>query len=259
MNQINEGAVIDLSFQVTIKSPVSATYRIINEEKREILPLTSVDINENIIEISIPGSLNVLIDDAAHSLFTVEVIALDADGNKDALLEKYIVARAIEFVIPTTSFQSMDSATLESLSIPNISEFEGAEDSDRLKAMIEAHWRLNQMRFNIWASKVDKQERITDALFTEEYYRLSEMTPDRFSSIDPRLLAAIKKAQIVEADDILGGNPIEKQRSDGLMSESVGESSQMYRVGKPVQLPVGRRALAYVSDWVVSSLKLGRG
>ena len=42
------------------------------------------------------------------------------------------------------------------------------------------------------------------------------------------------------------------------MLESIGESRQMFRSTKPLDLPISKRALGYISQFVTFSKKIGR-
>lgn len=67
------------------------------------------------------------------------------------------------------------------------------------------------------------------------------------------------EAQLIEADFLLGGNPIEQRRRMGLMSDSSGESAHFFRPTKPVVLAVCRDAALALAPYVRFSAELGRG
>lgn len=264
MDRYGEGAAATLTLPLTIQNPNSATYTIADEEGVEILASTSLSISNTDTQasVTVAGTTNVLSSGKIRSLFVVTVTVLDSSGNKEVVKARYVVEKNSEMEVPASSFQTLNVAMLTVLDVPNVDAFEAADEDTQRKALAEAHWRLDQMYYDTLRgnhSYVTRQDRITDDMFDTDIRRVSEMTTSEFNGVDARFKSALLKAQIVEADDILGGNPIEKQRSDGLMSESVGESSQMYRPGKPVELPVGRRAFAYVSDWVIQQTAIGRG
>jgi hypothetical protein len=144
--------------------------------------------------------------------------------------------------------------------IPNIPGWEGAADRDRLTALLDAYDRLTRIGFRIprrflgdWQSRIE---------WTSEEFipplRWSEMTLQRFNDYHPRFKTALRKAQVCEADVILGGDVIADRRRAGLLSESIGESSMMFRSGKPLNLGISHRSLEYLSGFVDIRITMGR-
>jgi hypothetical protein len=85
------------------------------------------------------------------------------------------------------------------------------------------------------------------------------LTAAEIEALPALFLQALRMAQIAESDSILGGDPVGELRREGLMSKTVGESSQMYRPGKPLVMPVSDRAMRYLAGYVRRSLVVGRG
>lgn len=66
------------------------------------------------------------------------------------------------------------------------------------------------------------------------------------------------QAQLIEADFLLGGNPVETRRRMGLMSDSAGESAHFMRPTKPVVLPVCRDAAFALTPYIRYTAYAGR-
>jgi hypothetical protein len=81
----------------------------------------------------------------------------------------------------------------------------------------------------------------------------------QFVALPVRFKRALMLAQVAEADTLLsGGSSFEELRREGLMSMTVGESKQFFQSGKPLNLPVSRRAIGYLKPYVSYTLRVGR-
>jgi hypothetical protein len=104
------------------------------------------------------------------------------------------------------------------------------------------------------------QNRINSSLFSSELFRrLDEKTAEEIKALPADLLKAVRLAQIVEADDIMGGDATEKLREQGLLSKTVGESSQMFRSGKADRGVLCKRASKILAKYIVKQNTIGRG
>ena len=87
---------------------------------------------------------------------------------------------------------------------------------------------------------------------------LRDLRPEQLIALQPNLLAALKKAQLLEADDILSDDPAAKARKSGITSLTVGESTTIFRQNGSLSLPVGDRAVAQLQRWFRFSARIGR-
>ena len=92
---------------------------------------------------------------------------------------------------------------------------------------------------------------------TKLNFNIGNISEVDLTLIDSDLLAAIAKAQIAEADFMMGGDTVEDKRRTGLMSETVGESSNMFRPGKPLVLAGSEKALRYLTGYITWSRRIG--
>ncbi len=67
----------------------------------------------------------------------------------------------------------------------------------------------------------------------------------------------LNQAVLIEADFLLGGNPVEQRRRMGMMSDSTGESAHFLRPTKPIQLPICREAALALTPYVVFNTRIG--
>jgi hypothetical protein len=157
----------------------------------------------------------------------------------------------IDLVVLTNSFQSYADAMLLSREMSGLAAWSAASDIDRSKALIDAFERLIRVGYRVPRPDSDLQSRFDANYATEISPRHWDIvTLPEFEALPARFLRALKKAQVAEAEVILGGDLISGRRRAGLLSETVGESSMMFRPGKPLQLGVSEQALVYLTGFV---------
>jgi hypothetical protein len=199
----------------------------------------------------------------------VEVFAT-VGGNVIVLTKSYALEPAESLIPGVNSFLTYAQADLLSMDIPNTAGWDAAFEKDRIAALVESRWRIVQLRFALLNSNMnfgqDNLGFVPEGSFPTPYTgmfmfngNLSVLTPKQFNALPPRFLAAVRKAQVAQANALLTTDPIAERRADGLVLESIGEVRQMYRQGKPLDLPVCKGALRYLSPFVTFSKKLGRG
>lgn len=215
--------------------------------------------------VTIPAELNVI---AALDPDSIESGDMDAVSVRELrtvefrlkLLGGNVVLRKVVYALEPSdvlitglnSFQTYSEAELVALSIPNMPGWDGADEQARIAALIEARLRINRLQFR----DVSRGQSYLggEALVGD----LSLLAPREFKNLSARLRAALCKAQVAEADTLLGGDPESERRRSGLVHETVGESAQTWRASKPLELPVSRKALSYLSGFITMSRKVGR-
>lgn len=88
---------------------------------------------------------------------------------------------------------------------------------------------------------------------------LREMTIEAFDALPPAFLTAIKRAQLIEADSLMGGNPVDAKRQSGIVSEKIGESSMFFQSKPYLNLPVARRTYEELQTFIVLTVGIQRG
>lgn len=201
---------------------------------------------------------------------TVELFVTDAAGNTVLLTKTYALEPAETLIAGLNSFQSFSQAELVALDIPQLIGWNGANEKDKIAALIEARLQICQLRFSLLNSNVnfgqDNLNYVPEGSYPTPYAgmfmfngNLALITPSNFVKMPPRFRLALCRAQVAQADAVLGGDPVDVRRKEGLILESIGEVKQMFRGGKPLDLPVSKRALKYLSPFVSFSQRIGRG
>lgn len=215
--------------------------------------------------IAVPAASNVLAAGQSRALRAVDLYCT-IGGNVVMLSAAYAIEQPDPLVVGINSFQSYPAAQFVALDIPNLAGWDNASEAERIAALIDARDHICQLSFQSLNRRLGQDslqylpEGVRDVGSSLFGFNgdLKLLSPAQFANLPPEFRAALNKAQVAEANVILGGDPVEAKRQDGLLLDSVGESRQMFRPGKPLQLPVSRRALAYLSQFVTFSKQIGR-
>lgn len=260
MNVYRQGTSVNVTvpFLDDLGNPLTvtaATYRVVDESETELVAETPLTINggETEIDVSVDASLNAL-GDERRSIRTVIVYATTNAG-VHVLSESYVIEGDTTLVLMDNSFLTLPHAMMIASGMIDVERFQGATQRQKASALHEAFLNIIRLRFEV--DYENDQERIVDKPMSDPG-DISQMTHEDFLKLPARMVEAIFRAQVVEADFILGGDPIEERRRQGLMSETIGESSNMFRPGKPMNLSVSNRAMKYLAPYIKYSQHLGR-
>lgn len=165
----------------------------------------------------------------------------------------YVIEAAEILVEGDNSFQSLTHAELTAFGMPDMVGWSAATKAQKISAMLRAHQSICQFRyryeFDLWQDRVERSFGVND---------LSLLTVEQYNELPEEFQTALRNAQVVQAEDVLNGDPNATLREQGVMSQTVGESSQMFRPGKPISLPICREAFKYLAKYVVTSVRIGR-
>lgn len=155
----------------------------------------------------------------------------------------FVVMPSETLVVGENSYQSYFDAVLNAEGLAAVDSFKGATKSDQIAALRNAYQIINSLVF------CDKYD---------EYYDLGSLDETALGEIEPEFLQALKYAQVIEANEMLDVNSIHYKRLDGLMSETIGESSMMFRPGNVNNYPISRRSMMFLRNYILIRAKLGR-
>lgn len=237
-------------------------FRLVNELGEELIArasLLSFAVGDTEVTVEVPASLNALAPGVVRGGRTVELF-LTVGDNTVSMLHVYAVEPAEPLLKGVNSFQGFAQAKLVALDMPALTGWSAADDREKIAALIEARTRVGMLSFSILTSDLEEGAVATSylkgALRTVD---LLELTENEFGRLPAEFVKALCFAQVAEADSLLGGDPADQRRRDGLVLESIGEVKQMFRSGKALELPVSKRALRYLSRYVTFSKRIGRG
>ncbi|EZI56765.1 hypothetical protein K023_1651 [Acinetobacter baumannii 25442_7] len=245
---------LNVDFSDSDGNPLAVTeakYRVVDQDSKELLQMRSFD--TTLGELTIPSEINTIAALDINAITTdnklnfrtreVRVVEFELtlqDGNIVPHNLAYAIRLRDPLIAGLNSFQTMSQATLSSLSISALSAWNEASLDSKISALIEAYERICKLGFTL----VDN---------------LDLLSPKDFSALDARFVDALKKAQVAEADAILGGGESTlMSRKQGLLSQTIGETHETYQKGMPLDLVVSKLTMRYLSVFISTNKRIGR-
>lgn len=155
------------------------------------------------------------------------------------------------------SFMSYETALMEARGFTNLTSF-GAETKDRqIAALSEAFRRITDLSLIYEvandAGRIERRDYLNAVTWPS-------VTREMFLAFPTHFRRALRAAQLAEADELLQGNVIARKHAQGIVSETIGESSVTLRAGFSGQgsSTVGTTALALLSGYIDNTVKIGR-
>lgn len=207
--------------------------------------------------IVIPGAATVITERRAFAVFTYEF--KDDQGN-------LISAAANELVIESdnllsageNSFGTYQDLILESFDMTDLDAFKSATKEEQVAALITAYYNIGSMSVSFFQHRDLEDPSTYDQGDLIEIGSTRKLTPGQLAALKASVRQQLKRSQLAEADSILGGNPIERQRILGLLSHAAGESTHFYRTTKPLELPISKRAAVELRGIINYVVRLSR-
>ena len=258
------GQAITLAIPLIIEDEacldVSAVeYRIFDHTGAELVAresLTSFTSGDAQAIVAISGIVNSLATNDQKRALRIVELYLTTVGGEVQISHPYVVVVESILELGVNSFQSYYEGVLLSLDIPNLPNFANADRSSREIAMIGA-WRNIGGLYLRYIDEANMTRLITP---WAESGNVTELTADQFNALPEKMTSAIRRAQVIEADHLLtSDDDIAAIRQQGVIGETVGESSRLFSPGKPYEGICGKRTLKELSKYIVRLNKLARG
>lgn len=173
----------------------------------------------------------------------------------------YLLEREDVLMVMENSYQTFAQALLTALDIPDLGIWWEKSDVERMRGLVAAFENIGRLRFRVPVpSTIDIQsiEPYGDAEQGTYIHELNRLSKADFEALDDQFKNAIFRAQVVEADILLNGDLIGTKRRDGLMSETIGESSNFFRPSKPLELGVSKAAARHLSRYLDLTVRIRR-
>lgn len=212
-------------------------------------------LDEDGVVVAAASPLTIIAGDPAVGTFTVDSLVntvLESES-RQALLEitddvgnvrridyYYVLENGDKVVTGENSYAFMGYIVRQSTSMSGIDAFNDAGHADKQKALISAYYNMARLPLSI------------------DGEHPNDMTEDDLVNIDQSYVLKLVRAQIREANFLLGDDEIDDARRRGLISQSHGEITEFFRVSKPVETPACRAALNELTGLLSWNLKIGR-
>jgi len=266
MDVYRAGTQVTLSIPLTdingnILAPSSVDFRVVDESGAEIVATTATSfaLGDSSVDVIVSAAHNTLSDGVLRGLRVIQLIITDDSGAVAYIDTPYLIELESTLVVLGNSYQTLHQAILNSIDIANIDYWLGATDQQRTAALVSAFHRIGKLRFSPYRGESGSTTDTASFDYADNDINcINELTLEQFNALPARFLACLNRAQIIEADSLLGGDPVAKKREEGLMADSVGQSSIMFRPGKPISMGVAKRTLEELSGYLLFNLGIGR-
>ena len=197
----------------------------------------AVTVSGDSVVATVTSAANELADGVPRDLRTVKLYC-QIDGGEQTISRSYAVEAEAILMVGVNSFQTLEEAEMTAMDIFDVGDWDVMDDDDKIRALIDARTRICGMTFN----------------------QLGDLTIEQYNLLPEKFKKALRLAQVADAAATLTPDPVEEKRAKGLILDTIGETKQMFRSGRPVNSPVCKKAMDYLRDFVVtgSTLKTGR-
>lgn len=232
--------------------------QVLDEAGNELLASADVTYAANASEytVYVPANVNTLPVNVKQAIRVIRVTIIDGNYTKVVTDHSYIIDTPNVLEVMANTYQTLQSAELLSNSMSRLDNWKAAYNADKKAALETAYNRIGRLTFEVEDPTFTYPINVLNARDTASaptitLYEINNLSAIDFEALPKNFVNAVRRAQLVEANSILeiGESIIEKRRG-GLMSETVGESSQMWRPGKPVLLSVCRETLEELSGYI---------
>jgi hypothetical protein len=212
------------------------------------------DFTEGKKTVVIPASFNVLEVDELSTTRILRVVLSTLAGDVHRSFG-YIIEGETRLEILNNTFVTLEAAEALLRDMPSLKAYQAASDDQKAAALINAYTRIARVQV-----RFEQEPPIGTSCRREVTIRpggWSEITKDEFLGYPKSFRKALRLAQLNEANVILTDSPIAARQRDGIISETVGESSVMLKTSK-LDLGVDRSTLQFLSGYVYYTIRLGR-
>lgn len=233
--------------------PTALDWRLLDESEAVIQDWTAIAVEvpaQTQVDLAIPGALNTLAGTALYGARLVELRVACADGVL-TLPSLYTIERTVKLIPMVNSFGTLMQLQIAAqyLRAHDVAHFEGASEDVRERALLASFRAIMDMPLVVLDEK------------GAELGWLRDMeAPERVLKVGPTMLADLRAAQVLAASDALGlpGDPAAQARLSGIVSMTVGESSQFFGTSKPLEEAISKAAARVLGRYIRRSNRIGR-
>lgn len=215
------------------------------------LPFEPTDKEKSIV---IPSTFNELEPEELQSARILRVELITAHGTIYQSLS-YVIETEQRLVIMNNTFQTYEAAEIEANNQPNLLGWAAASEEQKKSALIEAYNRLISIpmrfdQFDNYGRPLGKQYVILTSTWRE-------LTRDDFNEFPTHFKKVLRRAQLIEANELLQGDSIARKRRSGVITEKIGESWLTLRPDK-LDYGVSSPTLTALAGYVYYRMTIAR-
>jgi hypothetical protein len=190
-----------------------------------------------------------------------------ADGDEIELRDFFLITNPQPLTLMANSFVTYPEAMALRQEFATLNGWDLADRARQGAALAEAYRRICRMSFRVPGYRTNQSNvgyaaygtGIEETLFGGNRCKVSTLTLAEFDALPEPFRRALGRAQMAEANVLLGGDPIGEKRRDGIISETIGESSAFFQSKPYLNLPISRQAYEELKRYVFLGIKIRRG
>lgn len=259
------GESVSLSFSFNVLDIESATFTVTDSVgtifvENEPLEVTHGQMS---IPVVVSSEYNQLTD-RERDLRYVIVKAM-ASGLTHEERQMYVLLNSFELAVPAQSFATVADAQMQAIDMLNGDTLLADGEGLMRKRLIEATRRIKTLPFSIRKilridfDMYDRPQNMlnvwdipwgADGVYRCDRVDWEQITQEQFDDFPDYFKEALMLATVNEACEIANGNDVAAARADGLLSESIGETTNMYRTGTPAEIRVSRNTWRLLNSYI---------
>lgn len=277
----------DLNGQPVTPTEVRAV--LYDEEDREIVDFGALPFDPGDTEkaIVIPAAFNVLGDGQIQGARILRVELVTSAGTIRRS-HSYILQGEFRLVIMQNTFMSLEAAEILARDIPDLAGWSSADEETKQASLINAfnkitripmkfrnepeklherheHWGYGNYGFALppyqhpyhWTKDIVGQTGPAETVIPASAW--PHVTADEFQGFPAHFRKALRSAQLVEAGETVDSEKeqVKRKHQQGIISETIGESSVMLRGGQ-ITTGISRRALEFLNGHIYYNFRVSR-
>ncbi|SYO79866.1 hypothetical protein [Klebsiella pneumoniae] len=245
---------VNMTFSVDMMTVDTLTYSVFDNAGNTLLSEQPATLDSDYsVQVAIPAEVN-QIGDADRALRRVKLKA--TTGTTTVEFENvYVLLNNFELAVFEQSFATLDDAAMYAIDMVKGDVILNMSRVQLRRLLIEATVRLKQMPFSIrriFGVDYDDYDRPMNMLNVhnvywgqEGQYRMdlidwSKMSPELYAGLPDDFKKTLLVATVNEVAEIASTTDSQSARDEGIVSESIGETTIAYRQGKAANLTVNR-------------------
>jgi len=218
------------------------------------------------VDVAVDGADNALIAGTVRGMRRIDVYFTTDDGTFSATA-RYMITAVSLLAVMQNSFMTYEEALITASDMFGIDGWSAATEAEQMSALASSYLRLIRMNYRYKTSS-DVSKIITG--WTDSYEPgsggvytivtdIDELTVEEWQDVLPTdFKRALRRAQIIEANVMLSGDPYGDMRQEGIISETVGESKVFLRSIPPIRTPVSRETMTELRGFIFRRNVLSR-
>lgn len=206
--------------------------------------------------VSVHANYNQLGDDETRAARVLRVELTKPDTTLVRRSLSYAIEREQSLEVMTNTFLTYEGAEVLAMDFVSLPGWALADEDRRRSALVDAFRRLTAIPMRYWL-RDEKGNRLEP-----EYIIYRDMWPtitlEMFRAFPLHFRSVLRRAQMVEANELLQGDTLGKKQRQGVISETIGESSMTLK-GNAVDYGVSSDTLKILTGYIYFNIGLARG